>query len=210
MQPANLGLIVQYTESGFVGKAVSTTQVQTSQGWADEIVFEVTDPIIGKLHKNEKVTWRQVKSGNSLPLAGMPSYQPGAEYVIFLTAKAPGSELQAPMALGQGTFSVSRDEKGAAFARNDFQNASLLQDMDVDALSEAIVDDNSGGLPLQASDRAKKVVEVKSRLQNRQAEGTDLGTLKDAAKTLKKSGAAQTKFARKGGTPAAVLSAKVK
>src|SRR3954466_14776379 len=95
MQPANLGLIVQYTENGFVGKAVSSTPVQTSQGWADEIVFEVTDPIIGKVHKNEKVTWRQVKSGENIPLAGMPSYQPGSEYVIFLTAKAPGSELQA-------------------------------------------------------------------------------------------------------------------
>lgn len=200
MIPANLGLIVEHTESGFVGKAVSMTPTHTAQGWADEVVFEVTDPIIGNTKKGDTVTWFQARSAEKIPMPGIPAYAAGQEYVIFLTAKAPGSVLQAPMALGQGTFKVFRENANApAFARNEWNNGPLFSDMDTEALGAAMVDHAADARSLGADQRANRAKEMHGKLHSLRAGAIDLETLKTAAKALKASGAPRTKFEKKGG-----------
>lgn len=206
MVPVNLGLMVEYTDKAFVGKAVSMQPVETSQGWADEVTFQVTEPVIGKVTAGETVTWLQRRSGEQVPMPGMPRYEGGQEYMIFLAGKAPDSQLQAPYALGQGTFRVHRDRStGAVYARNEFENASLFQGVDTEALATAIEDAKPATAKLAPAEKAKRARSTHSKLHSLRAGAVDLQTLKDAAKTLKSSGAPRTKFARRSGSAAPQL-----
>ena len=194
--PINLGKIVEYTGQGFVGNAISTNVVHTPQGWADQITFEVTEPIIGTVKTGERITWFQVRSSEQVRMPGLPQYINGSSYAIFLADKAPGSQLQAPSGVGQGSFALKTDASGNVTAQNDNMNSSLFKDLDTAALSTAIAEKMAAG----KTKEAKAEVASKTQSQMNVTGGpVSLDVLKNAAKTLKESGAPETKFSKKSG-----------
>lgn len=200
--PVNLGLIVQFTENGFVGTPVSTEVVDTPQGWADKITFKVTEPIVGSAKKDDTVSWLQIRSSQNVPMAGMPKYTNGQEYAIFLAAKAEGSALQAPYALGQGTFKIERNSAtGAAVAVNSQGNASLFNNIDTQQLSVAIADNQPG--TRSPSEKAAKAQQIQGSLSS-VGGPINLDTLKVAAQTIK-SAKSRTRFVQTGNSTESAL-----
>lgn len=187
MAPINLGQIVEHTEKGFEGEAVSVEVVKVGNEWADKVTFKIIDPIIGAIQAGENVTWFQLRGGEQFPLAGMPQYEPGKSYVVFLAGKAPGSQLQAPIGLGQGSFQVHVNiQTGEKLARNEFENTSLFENVDMQSLTADIAAGlNSATRSTTGSQPSATALEVQSNLSGGPAGATNLLTLKKAAKAFK-------------------------
>lgn len=129
--PTNLAKIVKYTEKGFVCTIESVEVTLTEKGWAERVSAKVSEGVVGKVKKGDSIEWYQARFGEKAPIAGMPQYEAGGEYLIFLSARAGSSIFQSPFALGQGCFTITRDaETGAVFARNEMQNENLMLNLD--------------------------------------------------------------------------------
>ncbi len=186
MVPVNLAQIVQYTEQAFVGTVLSSTTIQTPEGWGDQVVMRVTEPVLGAARAGEQVQWVQARSSEQAALPGMPQLQVGASHLIFLSAKVNGSPFQAPYALGQGTFAISQDEKtGESKARNDFMNQNLFVGLDTTAIAKAVVEADAASKGLGTAEKALRASQVHSNLQPGKSGSTSLAALKSAARTLK-------------------------
>jgi hypothetical protein len=57
--------------------------------------------------------------------AGVPSFAPGDDVVLFLYGES-ASGMRAPVGLGQGRFRILTDKQGRKIAINDFGNRNLL------------------------------------------------------------------------------------
>ena len=60
--------------------------------------------------------------------AGVPTFRPGEEVVLFLYGES-AQGLSSPVGLGQGRFRILTDKKGRKVALNDFANSNLLNDL---------------------------------------------------------------------------------
>lgn len=135
---ANLAQIVQYTDQAFVGTVTASEVVQLDNGrWAERITVPVSEGVLGDADAGEAVTWHQARPNQYAAYCGMPQFQVGQDYLVFLGASAPGSQFTAPVALGQGAFVVTTNENGVQVARNGYGNGNLFNGVDVQALSSA-------------------------------------------------------------------------
>lgn len=199
MLPVNLAKIVKYTENAIVGTVISSTAIETPQGWADKIEVLVTEPVFGSARTGQTLTWYQARSSEQAPLSGMPRFEPGSIHLVFLAAKAPASLFQSPFALGQGSFVLSHDPAtGETVARNDFMNASLFDGLDILAIAKAAAAREPGAAKLSLDARATKASQLHQRLAPGRSGATSLEALKLAAQTLKSSSDPEQTFARNG------------
>ena len=201
MIPVNLAKIVEYTEKAFVGEVRSVEAIETPQGWADKVTMVVTENIIGDAEPGQIVTWNQFRGSKDSRMQDMPTYTPGEERLIFLAARASGSQLQAPYGLGQGTFSIKRDAvTGRAKVLNGYGNAHLFQNLDTKEVASRIVAQDQVQSRLAAPQKARAVDRLSAQLASVNANSLDLATIKNAAQVMAKEKNPSVKFAAK--TPA--------
>lgn len=146
MVSMNIAQLSDNAESAFVVQIQSVETSETNGRACDAITGIATDVFFGDLKTSEVVTWRQFKLGNTLSLPGMPQYEIGKEYLIFLSGPGTGMGFKSPVGLGQGAFSITRDpETGLASARNAYMNATLARGMNLEmAVSEIVASDAKG------------------------------------------------------------------
>jgi hypothetical protein len=186
MVPINLAQIVELSDKAFVGTVASVKVVKTENRWADEITVKVTEPVLGAVQAGDTVTWQQFRTNENIRLPGVPQYQEGGEYLVFLAGKATPRGFQAAVGLGQGSFRVHRNtQTGQALARNEFMNAQLFEGLDTDLVAGAVVDQEPAAKSPSQEPRAQKVKRVGVTLANRQAGASDLPSLVAAAKAMK-------------------------
>lgn len=200
MVPANLAQIVEKAEKGFVGTVQSVEVVRAQRGWAEKVTVLVSEGVVGNVKAGDTVVWLQARSGENVRLPGMPEYKAGEEHMIFLAGKAKGSDLQAPMALGQGSFRVHKEKaSGQKLARNGFQNANLFDGLDTEAIAVAVVEQQGAGAKLSVAARQKQVQARKGALSGARAGGAHkLEDLTAAAKVMKAQGKPSEVFKGKG------------
>ena len=113
----------------------------------------------------------------------MPQFEAGEEWLLFIAPKAEGSPFQAPVALGQGAFRIHRDsETGAVYARNEFMNSNLTQDLDEQALAEAVAQVEQSKLRALGKRTTERVAPVS--LSPAVAGATSLDAIVKSAQTL--------------------------
>jgi hypothetical protein len=103
-------------ERVFRGRCLAAREVAVAVGGAvipaTGYTFAVLDPLQGDL--GERVTFRQVGSpaggADDLgELAGLPRYEPGSEYVLFLLPES-AAGLTSPAGAAEGAFSLAGEE----------------------------------------------------------------------------------------------------
>ncbi len=184
MIAANLAQLSENAESAFVIKIESVETTTTSIGQSVDVVSgTVIEPVFGDVKTSQAISWNQFRLGKNVMLPAMPVYEPGKEYLIFLTGKGPGTGLQAPVGLGQGMFAITRNpETGKAMARNTYMNRSLLVGLNVDEVAEDMVEQNPKQRSMPAAQKAEVVNKTKAQLRGRTSQSLD--TLKEAARFL--------------------------
>jgi hypothetical protein len=136
VMPANLAELTDNAGKAFVGTVTSQEVVAVGEGWGERITAEVHEAILGTT-ADAKVTWTQYRMGEQTRMAGMPEYEVGRTYLIFLNAPAANSPYTAPTNLGQGVFVVTSGSSGAVRARNQFNNAHLYAGLELKQLGPA-------------------------------------------------------------------------
>lgn len=195
LRPANFVEVVEKSGTSFHGIVSSVVEQESKLGPAELITVEITEAISGLDEKQKSVSWLQFKGGKKFRIPGMPVFQKGQEVIIFLSESSETSELQAPLALGHGVFRIAKDEStGKSYASNEFNNAALLKDLDVEKLATEVAAQKSAGKTLTEDE--KKQVEAKS-LKQVQALGSrvvETNDLVDLAKEIKKMKKPSEKF----------------
>jgi hypothetical protein len=139
-RPMQFDEIVGAAQLAFHGKAVSMRSERDSM--SNMIVtyttFEVLDPLKGTM--GNRVTVKQVggildETGEVFRIHGVPRYEVGLEYVLFLHGVSRWG-LTSPVGLGQGAFSVS-DEGGVKWTTNG---------RDFRVMAPEIVEDQESGM----------------------------------------------------------------
>ncbi len=198
MVPVNLAKIVEYTEKAFVGEVRSVETIQTAQGWADKVTMVVTENVLGDAEPGQLVIWNQFRGSKEAPMQDMPTYTPGEERLVFLAAKAAGSELQAPYGLGQGIFKVQRQPvSGRTTVLNSFGNSNLFQNLDTKEVATKIVETDQAQSRLAAPQKTMAVDRLSAQLSSVSASSLDLTTIKNAAQVMAKEKKPSVKFAEK-------------
>lgn len=113
----------------FVGTCL-TREVKAGPPTHTEYTFKIETPVKGKLHAGETLTLRQ---WGGLPgafvkgprLIGMPSYEPGQMYMLFLGATSQAG-FRTPVGLGQGVFRVQKAADGTTVVLNELGNRFLF------------------------------------------------------------------------------------
>ncbi|MEO8376986.1 MAG: hypothetical protein ABI579_04885 [Candidatus Sumerlaeota bacterium] len=136
--PTNLAKIIKYTENGFVGTVKSVEVVQTDNGWADKVTAEIGQNVLGTAQGGQTIVWYQARMSEKFPIAGMPKYEIGGEYLIFLAGRGRGTDFQAPYALGQGCFKVTRGADGSVSAKNENGNTNLMRGLDAKKVADTV------------------------------------------------------------------------
>lgn len=180
---SNLAKMSETAEAAFIVRIDSfeTSHSADSQAF-DVVTGTVVEPVFGNVKTSETVTWNQFKFGRNVPLPAMPEYEPGREYLVFLSGKGTGPGFKAPIGLGQGVFAIVRNpQTGAAIARNVYMNSTLTAGLDVERAADAIAARQSrarGHGPVQQKAEAAR---LKSQLRSR-GSGISLDALKQAAR----------------------------
>lgn len=179
--PVNLEKTVKSSESAFEGTVKSVAVVQTPQGWGEEIVMTVSDPIFGKVKKDGEVRWIQYRVSEELRLAGMPLFQEGQKRIVFLSGPGRGTEYRAPYALGYGNFYPAGEGKAA----NEFLNRGLFDGVDRKALAEKIAQADPKIQKLSAEEQKIATQSLETALDFAGGAPVSKSLLKRAAKALK-------------------------
>jgi len=137
--PVNLEHLVDHAERAFVCTVDASDIVEVAEGRLGErITVTVSRPVLGEVSAQEKLSWMQYRSAQAKPLAGMPQYETGVSYLVFLSAAASGSPYQSPVAMGQGVFRVSEDKAtGTVSAANQYNNEYLWARVDMETVEDA-------------------------------------------------------------------------
>lgn len=187
MRSINLAETVEAAEKAFVGEVLTSTVVALpGGGFAEEVRVHVTRAIFGTTD-GDVVMWLQARNSEEIRLPGMPRFNAGEEHLVFLYPKAPGSQMQAPVGLGQGAFRVHRNlETGEAFVRNEFMNRHLFQNLDVRAIAAASVQEEiATARTLTAEAQARLVAGAESRITRTHSGATEIESFIRTVQVLK-------------------------
>lgn len=166
--PNNLAELVDGSGKAFVATVVEQKVIPVGEGWGERITVEVHEALRGT-QDGDKLTWTQYRLGQETRLPGMPQYEVGRTYLIFLRDSAPGSPFTAPVGLGQGVFVIATSSTGVIRARNQFNNAHIYAGLDLKQLGPAAA-------PQRAAIKLKSGSEAGSQ--------TELATLVAQARAL--------------------------
>jgi hypothetical protein len=126
----NADELVRLADRIFVGRCVSSERVAVESGLDfQQYEFAVEDGIVGP-NTGALVRFRQLAPPEGGIAVGMPSYQVGERYLLFLVADGPLG-LTSPVGLGQGAFRLFETDRGPLLA-NVFGNESLFRGMGLD------------------------------------------------------------------------------
>lgn len=181
MVATNLAQLSETAESAFVIR-IDSIETTASQGRpCDQITGTIVEPIFGNVQTSQTKSWNQFRLGPGLGLPGMPEYEVGKEYLLFLSGKGPGPGFQSPVGMGQGAFSVMRNpQTGAVAVRNAFMNRTLGAGLDLNAAANDMVAGDArvrGMSPNQRKSEADKL-----KMQLRSGPQNSLGAIKQAAR----------------------------
>lgn len=125
VRPVNLEEMTTSAASIFSGTVLDVTEtLDPGIGRAITLVtFEVDRVAKGDIGSALTVRMLGGESGN---VAGVPSFRPGDDVVLFLYGNS-DLGLASPVGLGQGRFAVTTDKEGRRIAINDFGNRNLLR-----------------------------------------------------------------------------------
>src|SRR5690606_18645576 len=99
-------------------------------------------------------------------LPGMPTYEVGKEYMIFLTGPGTGPGFQCPVGLGQGAFLVTRNPStGKTSVRNAFRNTNLLTNLAVNKAAEDMVSQSPATRSMRGTQRQEAVKSKQQQLR---------------------------------------------
>jgi hypothetical protein len=125
--------LAQKADLIFVGTCLTRT-VKEGPPVHTEYTFKIETPVKGTLQPGETFTVRQwgnlpgaaASTGIAGPrLLGMPSYEPGQSYMLFLGPQSQ-SGFRAPVGLGQGVFHVTKAADGSTVVQNEMGNRFLF------------------------------------------------------------------------------------
>ena len=196
MVDINLAKTVELTENAFVGKVIDVEITETALGAGERVTVEVSEGLLGGYQAGDKAIWTQYRSSERTRLPGMPQYQTGKEYLIFLSASAPNSPYKSAVGLGQGSFTVHRNKfNGETYVINEFRNRALLKDLDEAALNDAVAS-------FEAAERAagRSVSETPFALTHGPDGTLELSSLSRAVKAIKAVKTPSATFTKSGGT----------
>lgn len=127
VRPLSLKEITSSAKTVFYGTCLKAEPVEHSSPGIPvvEYTFEVKQAIKG-VAKGETYVFRQVRSGDDggAGISGVPSYQPGQQYMLFLHGKS-GRGLTSPVGLQQGTFKAVKTRDGKLGLMNLLNNRNL-------------------------------------------------------------------------------------
>lgn len=136
LRPMNLQEIVQYSSRIFSGVCLSAVDGVDSRGLPYSLyTFRIAEAIRGRFEGDtvtvkqfglRKLPGRAGLNGKLTHVDGMPDYQPGATYLLFLNNESRWG-FSAPIGLLQGAFRVLGDD-GAQRVVNGIGNRNLLID----------------------------------------------------------------------------------
>lgn len=125
--------LTQKADLIFVGTCLTRT-VKDATPVHTEYTFKIETPVKGALQAGEVFTLRQwgglpntaTPKGLTGPrLLGMPSYDPGQSYMLFL-GQPTQAGFRVPVGLGQGVFHVTKSADGATVVQNEMGNRFLF------------------------------------------------------------------------------------
>jgi len=129
----DLPQVVSAAERAFVGRVVSVRSERDQAGLPSTWVTFAVDQVI-KGHIGSELTMKQfgtatpLSDGSVIRLPGLPSYVPGEEMVIFLSAESEAG-FCSPIGLAQGKFPIMRKGGGPATVTATVENLGVLQSM---------------------------------------------------------------------------------
>jgi len=127
VRPLSLKQITSNAKTVFYGKCLKVQPIEESAPGipAVEYTFLVKQGIKG-VSEGQTFVFRQVRSGdNGAPgIPGVPEYQPGQEYMLFLHGKS-ARGLTSPVGLQQGTFKAVKTGDGRMGLINLLNNRNL-------------------------------------------------------------------------------------
>ncbi|MFQ5627547.1 MAG: hypothetical protein ACE5I1_02205 [bacterium] len=126
----NVAELTTLADRIFIGACLSVeTKSMTIEGQnaiVTEYTFEVTQAIKGVAGKS--IVFRQFgPSQGAGSIVGMPVYEIGKSYMLFLRKDSP-YKLTSPIGFGQGAFLVFANSNGALQAVNAFGNGGLFKE----------------------------------------------------------------------------------
>lgn len=180
--PQNLAQLSENAESAFVIR-IESIETSTSQNRHFDIITGIiTEPVFGNVTTSQTISWQQFRFSQRASLAGMPRYQPGREYLIFLSGTGRGTPFQMPVGLQQGAFEILRNPTtGAALARNAIGNISLTTGLDVNTVARDIATQQVQTRTISPADQTAREATLKRQLRPHPS-GASLETLKQAAR----------------------------
>lgn len=134
MVSTNLAQLSELAQDAFVLR-IDSVETSTAEGRNFDIVSGVvTENVFGDKQTSEPVSWNQFKISANVKLPGMPQYEPGKEYLVFLSGPGKGTGFQSPIGLGQGMFKVKRLPDGRASVQNGFMNSTVFRSLNTDKI----------------------------------------------------------------------------
>ncbi len=124
--------MVAAADRAFVGRVKTVRTGRDGSGLPSTwVTFTVTEPITTNVGK--EVTIKQIgvseplSDGTALRFAGVPTYKPGEEMVLFLSGESKAG-FSSPIALGQGKFRILH-RGNRAVVRATAENAGALTEL---------------------------------------------------------------------------------
>lgn len=173
VRTVNLFHMVELSDRVFWGKCLS---VQQKMGESIrlpivEYTFEVRQGIKG-VRTGQKIVFRQIGSGGSGGIAGIPQYQKGQEILLFLHADS-DLGLTSPVGLAQGLFRLEKTQDAEIAAINSLGNRNLGHNLSLDQVRES-------GLSAPALERIRKGEPISLQLFRSLVEKIDLYQVRKA------------------------------
>lgn len=127
VRPLSLQQITTNAKTVFYGKCLKVQPIESASPGipAVEYTFVVKQAIKG-VSEGQTFVFRQVRSGGNgvAGIPGVPEYQPGQEYILFLHGKS-ARGLTSPVGLQQGTFKMVKTGDGKTGLMNLLNNRNL-------------------------------------------------------------------------------------
>ena len=187
LRPINLAETVDLAKTAFVGHITNIQLVQTRIGAGEQITANILRPVFGVPETSSTAVWIQFRPGaGGARLAGMPQFQIGKDYLIYLSGRSGNSPYSAPIGFGYGSFLIHKSQKSSAtLAQNEFHNWTLYRNLDTGALSRAMVarDSRTRALPVARQEAAARSKEAGLRMGS--AGAANLDALIEASQTMK-------------------------
>ena len=126
--------MVERAEVVFVGRCLTSTSQEDPQFRRTVTVteFEVVEPLKGRLGETHVVKqYGSIGEGTSHRIAGMPTYTPGEDVILFLYGESQYG-LTSPVGISQGKFTIVGDEESSSPPTivNSINNNGLLAGLD--------------------------------------------------------------------------------